>query len=125
MTMATILVIEDDPDNLELVRILLAQGGFNFLGAYDGRVGWETALKYLPDLILLDLTIPLIDGWQLAAELKANPRTCHIPVVALSAHSLPGDRSRALESGCDGFISKPLDVPNFVKTVQSYLKKKK
>ena len=124
MTMATILVIEDDPDNLELVRILLAQGGFNFLGAYDGRAGWETALKYLPDLILLDLTIPLIDGWQLAAELKANPRTRHIPVVALSAHSLPGDRSRAMEAGCDGFISKPLDVPNFTKTVQSYLKKK-
>jgi two-component system, cell cycle response regulator DivK len=119
----TILVIEDDPDNQFLVRILLEQGGYAVVGAGDGREGLETALRILPDLILLDLTIPAIDGWQLAAELKAKPSTRHIPVVALSAHTLPGDRSRAQEAGCDGFIAKPLDVPNFVQTVTGFLKK--
>jgi CheY-like chemotaxis protein len=121
--MATILVIEDDSDNQNLVRILLEQGGYSVLGASDGRNGWELAQKRNPDLILLDLTIPAIDGWQLAAELKANQLTRHIPVVALSAHTLPGDRQRARDAGCDGFIPKPLDVPNFLQTVQGFLKK--
>lgn len=121
--MATILVIEDDPDNQNLVRLLLEQGGHTILGANDGRKGWELALQHIPDIILLDLTIPAIDGWQLAAELKGNERTKQIPVVALSAHSLPADRNRARQAGCDGFIAKPLDVPNFLLTVQGFLKK--
>lgn len=122
--MATILIIEDDPDNQNLVRILLEQGGHTVLGANDGRSGWEQAQQRSLDLILLDLTIPAIDGWQLAMELKANPLTRNIPVVALSAHTLPGDRQRASQAGCDGFIPKPLDVPNFLQTVQGFIKKK-
>ena len=121
--MATILVIEDDPDNQNLVRILLEQGGHTVVGASDGREGLESALRNLPGLILLDLTIPAIDGWQLAAELKANPLTRDIPVVALSAHTSLGDRKRAQEVGCDGFIPKPLDVPNFLETVAGFMKK--
>ena len=97
--MATILVIEDDPDNQNLVRILLEQGGYTVVGANDGREGLESALRNLPGLILLDLTIPAIDGWQLAAELKANPLTRNIPVVALSAHTSFGDRKRGPGSG--------------------------
>ncbi len=121
--MATILVIEDDIDNQNLVRILLEQGGYQVVAASDGRNGLDAAFRHLPDLVLLDLTIPAIDGWQLAAELKANPQTREIPVVALSAHTLPGDRQRAQEAGCNGFIAKPLDVPNFLQTVAGFMKK--
>lgn len=121
--MATILVIEDDIDNQNLVRILLEQGGYQVVAASDGRTGLDAAFRHLPDLVLLDLTIPAIDGWQLAAELKANPQTREIPVVALSAHTLPGDRQRAQEAGCNGFIAKPLDVPNFLQTVAGFMKK--
>jgi CheY-like chemotaxis protein len=116
-----IVVVEDDADNLELVHILLDQAGFEVLTAMDGQRGLELVREKLPALVLLDMTIPEIDGWHLAHRLKADPLTQSIKLVALTAHTLPGDRKRAIESGCDGYISKPLDVQNFAAQIRSYL----
>ncbi|NMB68818.1 MAG: response regulator [Chloroflexi bacterium] len=121
MANETVLVIEDNFDNLELVRFVLSQAGFAVLSATDGRSGLSAAREKLPDLVLLDLSIPEMDGWQVAAQLKGDPATAHICVVALTGHTLPGDRQRAFDSGCDGYISKPLDLPNFVGEIQALL----
>jgi len=121
MANETVLVIEDNFDNLELVRFVLSQAGFAVLSATNGRSGLSTAREKLPDLVLLDLSIPEMDGWQVAAQLKGDPATAHICVVALTGHTLPGDRQRAFDSGCDGYISKPLDLPNFVGEIQALL----
>lgn len=122
MSKTKVLVIEDNSDNLGLVRFLLEQADFEVIGARDGKTGLEAAYQSHPALILLDMSLPEVSGWQVAHELKSNPDTSSVKVVALTAHTLPGDRKKALDAGCDGFISKPLDVPNFVKQVQDYLK---
>jgi len=122
MDRTCIVVVEDDADNLELVHILLDQAGFEVLTAMDGQRGLDLVREKLPALVLLDLTIPEIDGWHLAHQLKADPLTQAIIIVALTAHTLPGDRKKALESGCDGYITKPLDVRNFAAQIRSYLK---
>ena len=118
-----ILVIEDNVDNLELVSFLLERSGFQTIKATDGRNGLEIARTNRPDLILMDLTIPEIDGWNLVQRLKQDPATTSIPVLAMTAHILPGDRKRAIDSGCDGYITKPLDIPNFIPTLEKYMKK--
>ncbi len=123
MPQETILVIEDNFDNLELVRFVLNQAGYHVLTAADGRTGLSVARQELPDMVLLDLTIPELDGWKVASELKGDPATAGMCVVALTAHTLPGDRKRAFESGCDGYISKPLDLPNFVSEIAALLEK--
>ncbi|NPV57579.1 MAG: response regulator [Anaerolineae bacterium] len=123
MPHARILVIEDNPDNLQLVRFLLEQAGHQVMGAMDGRMGGELTRAVHPDLVLIDLTIPGIDGWTLARQLKDDPTTAHIPLLALTAHTLPGDRKKALDAGCDGYISKPLDIGAFVATVEAHLGK--
>ena len=120
MPAITILFIEDNLDNYELVRFLLVQEGFTVLGASDGRTGLEMALDRRPDLILLDLSLPEINGWQIAAQLKANSATAAIPVIALTGHTLPGDREKALEAGCDEYISKPLEIPDFLEVVRQF-----
>ena len=122
MDRIVILIVEDDADNLELVHILLDQAGFEVLSAMDGQRGLDLVREKHPALVLLDLTIPEIDGWHLAHRLKADPLTQPIKLVALTAHTLPGDRKKAIESGCDGYITKPLDVRNFADQIRSYLK---
>ncbi len=115
-----ILVIEDNTDNLELVQFLLEKDGYEVFSAFDGRQGLEMARQLLPDMILLDLTLPAIDGWSLARMLKDDPATQIIKILALTAHALPGDRRKALEAGCDGYLSKPLDVASFNKEIGKY-----
>ncbi len=119
-----ILIVEDNADNLELVKFLLEKAGYEVVGLSDGRQGLEWLAVEQADLILLDMSLPEVDGWQLAGQLKADARTAGIPIVALTAHTLPGDRKRALDAGCDGYISKPLDVPNFVATVAEFILRK-
>lgn len=123
MNQERILVIEDNRDNLELVRFLLERAGYAVLEAVNGADGWNLAQRELPDLILLDMSIPEIDGWVLAGRLKADPVTHLIPVVAITGHTLPGDRQRTLDAGCDGYISKPLDVIDFSAKIKTYLSK--
>jgi Response regulators consisting of a CheY-like receiver domain and a winged-helix DNA-binding domain len=123
MAAGRILVIEDNLDNLELVSFLLERGGFETIKATDGRSGLEMARAELPDLILMDLTIPEIDGWHLAQQLKQGPATANIPLLAMTAHILPGDRKKAMDSGCDGYITKPLDIPNFIPNIEKHIKR--
>lgn len=121
MTSERILVVEDNEDNLQLVRFLLERGGYQVLCAYNGREGLALARQHLPDLILMDLSLPEVDGWQAAEQLKADPATASIPLWALTAHTLPGDRQKALSTGFDGYFSKPIDVANFIVNIAKAL----
>lgn len=114
-----ILVVEDNEDNLSLVRFLLEQAGYEVQEARNGQQAIEMA-QTLPDMILLDMGIPEVDGWTVARRLKDDPHTRDLCIVALTGHILPGDRKKALDAGCDGFISKPLDIPNFIPQVNIY-----
>lgn len=125
MSKGCVLVVEDDEDNLELVSFILEQAGYQVLQAKDGRQGVEVALSQHPDLILLDMSIPEIDGWMAAHQLKSDPQTASIPIIALTGHTAPGDRKRALDAGCDSYISKPLDIPQFSSVVEGYMKKRR
>ncbi len=118
-----ILIIEDNQDNLQLVQFLLERLGYEVLGAYDGVSGMELARQEQPDLILLDMGIPEMDGWELAGKMKTDYELRDIPLVALTAHTLPGDKRRALQSGCDGYITKPINVAGFGEEIARFLKK--
>ncbi len=121
MPLGWILVDEDNIDNLELVRFLLEKAGHQVYCAYDGLQGLDMARQLHPDLVLLDLTLPAIDGWHVVKTLKADPATQAIKVVALTAHALPGDRRKTIGSGCHGYLSKPLDIANFISDIEQYL----
>lgn len=117
-----ILVVEDSPDIRVLVRMLLEAGGHEVLTAADGRAGIEAAREARPDLVLMDLSLPIVSGWEAARAIKDDPATSSIPVVAVTAHAMHGDRERALAAGCDGFIAKPIDEETFEPLVRSFLR---
>ena len=104
-----ILYVEDNDDNIYVVTNRLSRAGFTVLVATDGEQGVAMAAAEQPDLILMDLRLPLIDGWEATRRIKAQPETRHIPIVALSAHAMTGDRERALAAGCDDYDTKPVD----------------
>jgi CheY-like chemotaxis protein len=118
-----VLLVEDNLDNFELVRFLLERSNYQVLGAHNGQKALEIARQELPDLIVMDLSIPEVDGWTAGRELKADPRTASIPLLALTAHTLPGDRKRTMESGFDGFISKPIDISTFPERIKNAIQK--
>lgn len=103
----TILLVEDHPDSAEMAQILLKALGYGVCIATNGRDALEKAYAVKPDLILLDIVLPLLSGIEVAQRLKADPHTCTIPILALTAKAMPGDRERCLESGCDSYLSKP------------------
>jgi two-component system cell cycle response regulator DivK len=103
-----ILFIEDNPDNQDIYRTILEHHGHEVRVAGDGESGVRIAVSELPDLILMDLSVPVIDGLEATRMLKGNPRTAAIPIIALTAHALLEDRQRALDAGCDSFLSKPV-----------------
>ena len=107
--MTRILYVEDNDDNIYVVTNRLGRAGFTVLVARDGEQGVAMAGAELPDLILMDLRLPVLDGWEAAQRLKADARTSHIPILALSAHAMTGDRARALAAGCDDYDTKPID----------------
>lgn len=104
-----ILYVEDNDDNVYVVRSRLTRAGFTVLVAMDGEQGVVMALAERPDLILMDLSLPGLDGWAATRRLKSAPETKAIPVIALSAHAMAGDREKALAAGCDDFDTKPID----------------
>lgn len=104
-----ILYVEDNDDNVYVVRTRLVRAGHTVLVAVDGRQGLEMAAADRPDLILMDLSLPEIDGWEATRRLKAAAETKDIPIIALSAHAMSGDREKALAAGCDDFDTKPVD----------------
>ena len=125
MSKRRILLVEDNADNFELVRFLLERQGYEVLAARNGIQAVEMARNELPDLVLMDLSMPEKDGWTAALEIKADPLTCDIPLVALTAHTLPGDRKRALELGFAGYIYKPINLPSLEETITTLLAAKK
>ena len=115
-------MVEDSPDIRELVRVLLEGAGHEVLTASDGREGVTRALESRPDLVLMDLSLPVLSGWEATRQIKSHPETARIPVVAVTAHAMQGDRERALAAGCDGFVAKPIDGEPFVALVGSFLR---
>ncbi len=119
--MATVLVIEDNPSNMTLARFLLEQAGHVVLGATDAEAGLALARERTPDLILMDIQLPGMDGLQATAMLKADAATRRIRVVALTALAMKGDEERIRAAGCDGYISKPLRTQRFLATIAEHL----
>ena len=125
MSKGHILVVEDNIDNYELVRFILERAGYDVFLAMNGRDGVAAARLQKPDLILMDLTMPEMDGWLAAKKLKADESTRSIPLYALSAHALPSERKRALEAGCDEYVSKPIHMAGFLEVIERAFDKKK
>jgi len=121
MSKARILIVEDNMDNYELVRFVLERAGYDIFLAVNGRDGVDAARAQKPDLILMDLGMPEMDGWIAIEKLKADAVTKAIPLYALTAHTLPHDRKKAIKAGCDGFVPKPIHMKNFVDVVEQAL----
>ena len=120
--MIRILYVEDNDDNVYMLKMRLELlGEFEVLAAEDGEKGCEIALRERPDIILMDLEMPVIDGWEATRRLKGNPQTHDIPVIALSAHALAGEREKAMAAGCDEFDTKPIEFERLVATVRRLL----
>ena len=116
-----ILLVEDNEDNRLVYRTILDHFGFVVLEAADGEEGIRRARADGPDLILMDVSIPKIDGWEATRQLKADPNTASIPIIALTAHALATDRAKAQEAGCDGYLAKPVEPRRVVEEVQKHL----
>jgi CheY-like chemotaxis protein len=119
--MAKILVVEDSPDIRTLIGMLLETAGHRVEAAADGRAAVDLARQTRPDLILMDLSLPVLSGWEAARQIKAQPATASIPILAVTAHAMQGDRERALAAGCDGFIPKPIDEETFLAQIEEHL----
>ena len=118
-----ILYVEDNDDNIYVLKNRLMRAGFDVLVATDGAQGVTAAGAEMPDLIIMDLTLPVLDGWAATRQLKAAPETKHIPVIALTAHAMSGDREMALEAGCDDFDTKPVELRRLLEKIRALLPK--
>ena len=112
-----ILYIEDNEFNQRLIKKILEPSGFQLSEAFDGLKGIQRAIDLCPDLILMDLSLPVIDGWEATRQIKANDATRQIPVIALTAHAMTGDREKCLEAGCSDYVTKPIDRERLVQAV--------
>ena len=121
--MTCILIVEDHDLNRDMLSRRLKRRGFQVVAAADGAAGVEAAVRELPDLVLMDMSLPVVDGWQATRMIKANPQTSTIPVMALTAHALKEDRERALEAGCDEFETKPVDLDRLLTKIEMLLSK--
>ncbi len=120
--MTRILYIEDDANNRMLVRRVLMADGFDVDEASNAMEGINKALQNPPDLILMDMSMPGMDGLTATAKIRSMPEIAHIPIVALTANVMEGDKERSLEAGCDGYIGKPIDIDIFVEQISQYLR---
>lgn len=119
--MPKILVVEDNEPNRDMLTRRLARKGFEALVAVDGQEGVEIARTAQPDLILMDMSLPVVDGWEATRRIKASPETRNIPVIALTAHAMAGDRERALEAGCDDYDTKPVEFSGLLEKIEALL----
>lgn len=124
MSTGRILVVEDNMDTYELVRFILEKNGYETFLAMNGRDGVNAATKQMPDLIIMDLSMPEMDGWTATRLIKSNAQTSAIPLIALTAHALPGDRQRAFDAGCDEYITKPMDLLDLLESVNDWIRKR-
>ena len=117
-----ILIAEDHEDNLALMRLMMERKGFEVFEASNGRVALQIARDEHPELILLDLAMPEVNGWTVASELKSDPATQDIVILAITAHAMPHERESAIEAGCDGVMIKPFNIVDLMSKIEDLLK---
>jgi len=115
------LIIEDNENNMYLTSFLLENSGHQVFQAFDGQDGVDLAKKLVPDLILLDIQLPKMNGYDVARELRQDNALKTIPIVAITSYAMPGDKEKALDAGCNGYIKKPIDPDTFITEIESYL----
>lgn len=119
--MSKILLVEDNEMNRDMLSRRLMRRGYEVVIAVDGEGGLALAAKESPDLILMDMSLPILDGWEASRRLKADPTTRHIPVIALTAHAMSSDRDKALEAGCDDYDTKPVELDRLLEKIEALL----
>jgi two-component system cell cycle response regulator DivK len=117
----TILVVEDQEDNRQILRDLLASAGFRMVEAHDGRQALPVARSERPDLILMDIQLPLVDGYAATRSIKRDPELKHIPIIAVTSYALSGDETKALEAGCDAYVAKPYSTRDLLAKIGQFL----
>ncbi|HZV06018.1 MAG TPA: response regulator [Gemmataceae bacterium] len=122
--MPKVLLVEDNEENRDALSRHLRRRGYQVLIAVDGTEGIDVARAETPDLILMDMSLPVLDGWQATRQLKTAPEMRGIPIIALTAHAMAGDREKALEAGCDDYDTKPIDFPRLLAKIETVLAKK-
>jgi len=123
--MPKILLVEDNEMNRDMLSRRLQRRGYAVIMAHDGEQGLALASSESPDLILMDISLPVMDGWQVTRLLKSNQNTCHIPVIALTAHAMVSDRQKAFETGCDDYDTKPVEIDRLSEKIENLLVEKK
>ncbi len=119
--MVKILIVEDNEDNRDMLVRRLARRGYETIVAVDGQQGIELANAERPDLILMDMSLPVLDGWEATRQLKASAQTAHIPIIGLSANAMAGDREKGLAAGCDDYDTKPVEITRLLEKIQAKL----
>ncbi|MGZ4808469.1 MAG: response regulator [Thermoanaerobaculia bacterium] len=119
--MSTILIVEDNEMNRDMLSRRLERKGFKILIAVDGETGIDVAREQLPDLILMDMSLPVVDGWEATRRLKADDALKQIPVIALTAHAMANDRDKAFEAGCNDYDTKPIELPRLLAKIEALL----
>lgn len=119
--MTTILIVEDNEMNRDMLSRRLARKGYSVLIAVDGQMGIDVARASAPDLILMDMSLPIVDGWEATRRLKDDDLLQHIPIIALTAHAMASDRDKALEAGCDDYDTKPIELPRLLAKMEALL----
>ncbi len=119
--MTTILIVEDNEMNRDMLSRRLERKGYEILIAVDGEMGIEVARAKAPDLILMDMSLPVMDGWEATRRIKSDDVLRHIPVIALTAHAMANDREKALEAGCDDYDTKPIELPRLLGKIETLL----
>ncbi len=119
--MSKILLVEDNEMNRDMLSRRLMRRGYEVVIAQDGESGLSMAQSAMPDLILMDMSLPILDGWEATRRLKATAATEHIPVIALTAHAMSSDRDKALEAGCDDYDTKPIELPRLLEKIEGLL----
>jgi two-component system cell cycle response regulator DivK len=117
----TILVVEDQEDNRQILRDLLASAGLRMVEAHDGRQALTVARSERPDLILMDIQLPILDGYEATRSIKRDPELKHIPIIAVTSYALSGDETKALEAGCDGYVAKPYSTRHLLAKIGQFL----
>ncbi len=120
--MAKILLVEDNDMNRDMLSRRLERRGYHVVVALDGEQGVSMAQAERPDLILMDMSLPVLDGWQATRRIKSAPETQNIPVIALTAHAMAGDQDKAIAAGCDDYDSKPIDLPRLLEKIEKFLR---
>jgi len=121
--MPKILLVEDNEDNRDMLSRRLTRRGYELVIAVDGGEGVALAASETPDLILMDMSLPVLDGWEATRRVKADPKTQHIPIIALTAHAMSGDREKVMEAGCDDYDTKPVDLTRLIGKIEAFLGK--